>query len=236
MSVLSTSPLPKAGSLSDARSPGVAAAVAAAAASAAAGASSGGAPPPLAAGGVGGGVVSRQQQQQGGSSIAASEGAVSDTGATIASSTTAGGLDSVSLADSALAGGVGAGSAQHPLVGVPGPANLSALKTGGAAAAAATAAYYSHGLPCAVEVLSFLIDCIAQRRGDGDGMGGAGGAGGGGSGAGGASRGWWRRIDVGCWLKQGLCALCRQPQGWGAFTGSDFSAPSCGWHQQGEPP
>jgi hypothetical protein len=33
----------------------------------------------------------------------------------------------------------------------------------------AVAQVYSHGLPCAVEVLNFLIDCIAQRRLDGDG-------------------------------------------------------------------
>jgi hypothetical protein len=34
---------------------------------------------------------------------------------------------------------------------------------------AAAVQVYSHGLPCAVEVLNFLIDCIAQRRLDGDG-------------------------------------------------------------------
>lgn len=48
------------------------------------------------------------------------------------------------------------------MVGVPG--SLSVLKTGGR-----TVAAYSHGLPCAVEVLSFLIDCIAQRRLEGEG-------------------------------------------------------------------
>jgi hypothetical protein len=34
--------------------------------------------------------------------------------------------------------------------------------------------HFSHGLPCAKEVLSFLIDCIAQRRGEADASGAAG--------------------------------------------------------------
>jgi len=157
---MAPSPTPAAGALSDARSPGAAAAVAAAAAAAAAAsanASSGGAAPSSS---QQLGAVDLTGRPQGST---LDEDAVSDAGATIASSTVALG-DAASIADSIVGGGSVPGA--HALVGVPG--SLSVLKTGGR-----TVAAYNHGLPCAVEVLSFLIDCIAQRRLEGEGSSGA---------------------------------------------------------------
>lgn len=142
---LATGPIQTAGSLSDTRSPGVAAALAAAAAAAAA--SSGGAA-------VAGARPAAAEQD---------DDAVSDAGATVASSTVAF-ADAVSVVDSLAPAGDGRhASAAGALVGVPG--SLTALNTGYPGGST----MYSHGLPCAVEVLNFLIDCIAQRRTDGEG-------------------------------------------------------------------
>ena len=152
---LATGPIQTAGSLSDSRTPGMAAAVAAAAAAAAAGASAGGAGRP-------------------GSTVQDEEDAVSDAGATVASSTVAF-AESVSGADGVAARGLaGQASLGGAVAGVPG--SLAGLNVVGYQMGAST---YSHGLPCAVEVLNFLIDCVAQRRLDADGSSGAAGAAGG---------------------------------------------------------
>lgn len=148
---LATGPIQTAGSLSDTRTPGMAAAVAAAAAAAAAGASAGGAGRPA--------------------STVQDEDAVSDAGATVASSTVAF-AESVSAADGVAAlGPAGQTSLDGAVAGVPG--SLTGLAVGAYHVGTST---YSHGLPCAVEVLNFLIDCVAQRRLDADGSSGAAGA------------------------------------------------------------
>jgi hypothetical protein len=150
---LATGPIQTAGSLSDSRTPGMAAAVAAAAAAAAAaGASAGGAGRPA--------------------STLQEEDAVSDAGATVASSTVAF-AESVSGADGVAGRGApGQASLGGAVSGVPG--SLAGLNVGGAYHMGPST--YSHGLPCAVEVLNFLIDCVAQRRLDADGSSGAAGA------------------------------------------------------------
>lgn len=173
------------------RSPGAAAAVAAAAAAAAAAAST-------SAGGAPGTAASNRQLSEtvgitGHQHKAAGDGA-SDADATQNSSSVVP-TDLTSLAGSAAMSTLGDGSVgsyRHSGVGassysdlhpddVPPPALTTSPHGVGSAELASSpqtalpplrtsrARLYSHGLPCAVEVLSFLIDCVAQRRLDADG-------------------------------------------------------------------
>ncbi|KAF8061912.1 hypothetical protein HT031_004172 [Scenedesmus sp. PABB004] len=148
------------------RSPGGAAAVAAAAAAAAANASSGGASAAA---------LSRQLSETvGATGHHHDNDTSSDACATFDSSSVHPG----DLASLAADGSVGGARSSAP--GARGCADPGApFASGGVAEplppplrVSGGAPRYGHGLPCAVEVLSFLIDCVGQRRADADGGGG----------------------------------------------------------------